>query len=246
MAHHVDHRGYGHADYHHGDLQHVAGHLRHQDQRYAANGDAGATVNAARAARGHAAGLEFLRQPAGEQHRHRGCGPWQGGDEAGIVRGVVQALHQEGREPGDQQREAPIGAEAGGEDGEAGRVENQFRIRNRRQCLASVGGLHHQGAFLAPDPPGRHPDQPDHAEHAEGAVPVIFLDNPFHKRNGNDDADRCTLRNEGAGQGAQMVGEPFIGGVQGDRIGRAFARPERDAAGQQRGEADGAEHGELG
>ena len=56
---------------------------------------------------------------------------------------------------------------------------------------------------------------------------------------------RRALGDDGGRQAAQRIGEPFVDGVGGDRRGRAFARAEDDAAGDQHFQADRAQHREL-
>ena len=66
------------------------------------------------------------------------------------------------------------------------------------------------------------------------------------ERQRHHDADAGALRDDGRGQGAQLVGKPFVGRVQCHGIGRPLAGTERDARGDDRRKADGPEHRELG
>ena len=150
----------------------------------------------------------------------------------------------EGGEPGEAERECPIGAE--------GR-DHAAKERSRGQKL-DVGNLRLIGrerprvlerAFLAKREPGADPDQADDTERAEGIVPGMIDDDPVQRRHGQDDAEGRALRQDRGRQRALLVREPFVDGVHRHRGGRTFAGTEHDAADQQRGEGDGADHRKL-
>ncbi len=70
-------------------------------------------------------------------------------------------------------------------------------------------------------------------------------DDEVEHRDGHDDAQRRALGDDGGRHAAMRIREPFVDGVGGDRRGRALARAQDDAAGDQHFQADRAQHGEL-
>jgi len=102
-----------------------------------------------------------------------------------------------------------------------------------------------QGALAAEDEPQSGPQQSGDAQRAERPVPGIIDDDPVERRHGDDDAQRRSLGDDGGRHAAMRIGEPLVDGVGGDRRGRAFARAQDDAAGDQHFQADRAQHGKL-
>jgi hypothetical protein len=100
-------------------------------------------------------------------------------------------------------------------------------------------------AFLAEREPGGDPDQADDSEGAERIVPGMIDDDPIQRRNRQDDTKGRSLRQDRGRHRALLVGEPFVDRVHRHRCRRAFAGAEHDAADQERGERDGADHRKL-
>ncbi len=71
-------------------------------------------------------------------------------------------------------------------------------------------------------------------------------DDPVEQRQRHHDADAGSLRDDRGRQCAKLIGKPFIGGMQGHRIGRSLAGAESNPAGDHRGEPDRPEHRKLG
>ena len=114
-----------------------------------------------------------------------------------------------------------------------------------RGSVAAVAARLHQRAFLADDQPRHHPHQADHAERAERIVPAVIDDDPVQRRHREDHAERRTLRQNRGRQRPLLVGKPFVDRMRRDRERRPLAGAEDDAADQERGEADGADHRKL-
>ena len=76
-------------------------------------------------------------------------------------------------------------------------------------------------------------------------VPAVIDDQPVQRRHREDHAERRALRQDCGRQCALLVRKPFVDGMcrHGER--RPLAGAENDAADQQRGETDGADHRKL-
>ena len=199
--------------------------------------------HAAGAAGRHAARHQGLRDPAGEQHDRRSEHPGQNGDEAGLLLRVAEPLDDEGREPGEPQRQRPIGAEGRRDTADESARGEQLGIGDRRLGRSRGGGF--KGPLLAHDKPRGGPHQPDHAERAERIMPAVIHDHPVQRRHRDDHAESRALRQDGGRQRPLLVGEPFIDRMRGDRERRPLAGAKDDAADQERDKADGTDHRKL-
>ena len=142
------------------------------------------------------------------------------------------------------ERQRPIGAEGRGAAADEGARGQKLEIGNARLRRGHRGGLH-QRAFLAQHEPRRRPHQADDAERAERVVPGMIDDDPVQRRHREDHAERRALRQDRGRQRALLVGKPFVDRMRRHRERRPLAGAEDDAADQERGEADGADHRKL-
>ena len=111
---HVDRAAQPGADHQQRDHQPARRDMRqHREDRTAEDQRRG-TEHAARAAGREATRQHHLRDPAGEDHDDRAEHPGQDRDEAGLLLREAKPLDDERREPGEAQRQRPIGAEGRG------------------------------------------------------------------------------------------------------------------------------------
>ena len=114
-----------------------------------------------------------------------------------------------------------------------------------RCSVADVAAVLNQRSLFAHHQPRDSPHQADHAKRTERVVPAVIDDDPVQRRHRKDHAERRTLRENGGGQRALLVGKPFVERMRRHRERRPLAGAEDDAADQKRGETDRAHHRKL-
>ena len=190
---HIDRSAKSGSDYKKRDLQPGTIDMRERGKNRSADDQGRRAEHAARAAGGNTTRHQQLRNPARQQHDNGTEHPGQDRNPPRVVLPLDgQAADDERREPGQAQRERPIGAETGGAAADKGSRGQKLEIGNTRLRRCHRGGGD-QRSLLAQDQPRHHPHQADHAERAECIVPAIVDDQPVQRRHREDHAERRPL-----------------------------------------------------
>ena len=218
--------------------------MRHHREDQPADDQRHRAEHAARDARRETARQHHLRNPSRQQHDGGAEHPGQHRNPARILLRKAEPLDDEGREPGQPERQRPIGAEGRGAAADKRPRCQELEIGNARIGCGHRDRLH-QRSLLAHHQPRRDPHQADHAERAEGIVPAMIDDDPVQRRHRQDHAESRALRENGGRQRPLLVGKPFVDGMRRHRKRRPLAGAEDDAADHECGETDGADHRKL-